>query len=227
MPDFAALFHDISIYIIPVILAVTLHEAAHAYAANWLGDDTAYRLGRTSLNPLVHIDPFGTVLMPLGMFLLSGGNFFFGYAKPVPVQTSRLRNPAADMPIVALAGPMANAVMALLWAVFGVLVAVFQAPEQAMFAKIAYAGVLTNLLMFAFNLLPILPLDGGRILMGLLPASLARHFEPLERYGMFIILFLVFSGNLIGAYWIGPITSAGFHMLGSLSLALKTLLGAA
>lgn len=224
--DFNAIISKISIYIIPVIFAVTLHEAGHAYAAKWLGDDTAQRQGRTSLNPLVHIDPIGTILMPLAMFILSAGSFFFGYAKPVPVVSSRLRNPAADMPVVALAGPAANVLMAILWAIFGVIISRYSL-ESAFFKEVAAAGIFTNLLFFAFNLLPLLPLDGGRILVGILPASIARLLLPLEQYGMFIIIFLAVSGNnFIWKYWVQPIITMMNNLIETLLTPLAMLLGA-
>lgn len=215
--DFAGLIHSLSIYIIPVILAVTLHEAAHAYAARFFGDNTAHSLGRTSLNPLVHIDPIGTILMPLGMFILTAGHFFFGYAKPVPVITSRLRNPKIDMAMVALAGPAANAAMALGWAVFGVLGANFL--PIPFIHDVANAGIISNFLLFAFNLLPILPLDGGRILAGLLPDGLSEAYAKLEPYGMFIVMFLVISGsNVVGQYWVSPIIRMGYQLLHAIGL---------
>ncbi|TDR30757.1 site-2 protease family protein [Hydromonas duriensis] len=222
--DMAELIRDLTIYIIPIIFAVTLHEAAHAYAARYFGDNTAHSMGRTSLNPMVHIDPIGTVVMPLAMFIFTNGNFFFGYAKPVPVITSRLRNPKADMAMVALAGPMANAVMALGWAVFALLAATFL-PTQEFFSLVARAGVLSNLLMFAFNLFPLLPLDGGRILAGILPDSLARPFSAIEQYGTFIILFLVISGSgLIGQYWISPIMNIMAKIISALVFPLARIL---
>lgn len=219
--DFNEIIEKLSYGIIPIIFAVAFHEAAHAYAAKWLGDDTAHRMGRTSLNPMVHIDPIGTVVLPLATFIMTG--FVFGYAKPVPVVASRLRNPAADMPIVALAGPAANAVMALIWAVFALLFSAFL-PSEAFFQNMAYAGVLVNLLLFAFNLLPILPLDGGRILVGMLPASWARLMMPMEQYGMWIIILLAVSGsNLIGEYWVWPIMEIMNNLIQTIVSPLKIM----
>lgn len=221
--DFNEILRNISVAIIPIILAVTFHEAAHAFAAKWLGDDTAHRQGRTSLNPMVHIDPIGTVVLPLATYVFTG--FIFGYAKPVPVIASRLRNPTSDMSLVALAGPAANAVMALIWAVIAVLSVSFL-PEQEFFIKVAGVGITANLLFFAFNLLPILPLDGGRILVGILPASLSRYLIPLEQYGMFIILFLAISGsNIIGEYWVWPIMQTMQNLLAYIVAPLQILLG--
>lgn len=216
--DLPGLIHSLSIYIIPVILAVTLHEAAHAYAARFFGDNTAHSLGRTSLNPLVHIDPIGTIVMPLGMFILTGGAFFFGYAKPVPVIFSRLRNPKIDMAMVALAGPAANAAMAVGWAILGLLGAMFL-PGQPFIKDVSNAGIISNFLLFAFNLLPLLPLDGGRILAGLLPDNLSEPYSKLEPYGMFIVMFLVLSGsNVVGQYWVSPIIRMGYQALRAVGL---------
>jgi Zn-dependent protease len=221
--DFGDLIGKLSYGIIPIIFAVALHEAAHAFAAKWLGDDTAHRQGRTTLNPMVHIDPFGTIFLPLSTFLLTG--FVFGYAKPVPVIASRLRNPRTDMPVVALAGPAANAAMALFWAIVGV-VSAFILPAETFFQEMAQAGILVNALFFAFNLLPLLPLDGGRILVGMLPDSLARTFEKTEPYGIWIILFLVVSGtNIIGKYWVWPIVKTMNNMLEAIVMPLQRLLG--
>ena len=221
--DFNEIIYKLSYGIIPIIFAVAFHEAAHAYAAKWLGDDTAHRQGRTSLNPLVHIDPVGTVVLPLATFIMTG--VVFGYAKPVPVVASRLRNPAADMPVVALAGPAANAFMALIWAIIAIVFAAFL-PAEDFFQKMAYAGVIINLLLFAFNLLPILPLDGGRILVGMLPASLARLMLPLEQYGMWIIILLAVSGsNIIGEYWVWPIMDIMNGLIQAIVSPLKSIFG--
>ena len=220
--DFNELIYILSYGIIPIIFAVALHEAAHAFAAKWLGDDTAHRMGRTTLNPIVHIDPVGTVVLPLATFILTG--FVFGYAKPVPVIASRLRNPRADVPVVALAGPAANAVMALFWAVFALVFVTFL-PDEAFFQEMAKAGVRVNLLFFAFNLIPLLPLDGGRILAGMLPESMARQFEKIEPYSIWIILFLAVSGsNIIGQYWITPIMHSMMKLIQTIVSPLVSLL---
>ena len=221
--DFYELLYKLSYGIIPIIFAVALHEAAHAFAAKWLGDDTAHLMGRTTLNPIVHIDPVGTVVLPLATFILTG--FVFGYAKPVPVIASRLRNPRADMPVVALAGPAANALMALFWAIFALIFALLL-PSETFFQKMAGAGVLVNLLFFAFNLIPLLPLDGGRILAGMLPESMARQFEKIEPYSIWIILFLAISGsNIIGEYWIIPIMQTMMSLIQGVVSPLANLLG--
>ena len=196
--DIATMIQKITVFIIPALLAITVHEAAHAYVAKYFGDDTAERMGRMTLNPTAHIDPIGTILLPLIALLMPGG-FFFGYAKPVPVVASRLRNPAKDMPMVALAGPMSNFIMAFLWSILLFVLGYFVADtESNFFVKVASVGVIFNLILFAFNMLPILPLDGGRVLMGLLPANMARSFSQMEPYGMFIVLGLAFmTGGLL------------------------------
>jgi Zn-dependent protease len=194
------LIRNIAVYALPVIFAITLHEAAHAYAARFFGDNTAYAAGRMSLNPIIHIDLFGTIVIPVLLYLSTG--FVFGYAKPVPIDFSRLRHPKRDMAWVALAGPGANFVMALMWLVFAALLAYFQVQEPFPH-KVAQAGVLTNLLMFAFNLVPIPPLDGGRVLTAILPHKLAYKFARIEPYGFFIVLALIALKIL--NFWVVPL----------------------
>ena len=192
----------IAIYAIPAILAITLHEAAHGYAAKQLGDPTAYMLGRVTLNPIRHIDPVGTVLIPglllLGSLISGAGGILFGWAKPVPVNFGRLRNPKTDMVLVALAGPASNLLQSIVWVLL-IRFLVVPMPEglaQQVFFETASAGVSVNLMLMAFNLIPILPLDGGRILEGLLPYRLAASYAQLERYGMIIMIILIASGLL-------------------------------
>ena len=194
----------IAVYALPVLFAITLHEAAHAYAARYFGDNTAYAQGRMSLNPLVHVDLWGTIVIPLVLFLTSG--FVFGYAKPVPVEFGRLRNPKRDMAWVALAGPGANFIMAVMWLVFGALMMFLNVDEEFP-TRVAQAGIVTNLLIMAFNLLPIPPLDGGRVLTSMLPNSLAYKFARIEPYGFFIVLALVFL-KVVG-YWVIPVMAFG------------------
>ena len=194
----------IAVYALPVLFAITLHEAAHAYAAKYFGDNTAYSQGRMSLNPLVHIDIWGTIVIPVLMFLFTP--FVFGYAKPVPVEFGRLRNPKRDMAWVSLAGPFANFVMAVLWLILGVLLVFFQVGEEFPH-KMAQAGIVVNLLIMAFNLLPIPPLDGGRVVTSMLPHSLAYKFARIEPYGFFIVLALVFL-KVVG-FWVIPVMSIG------------------
>ncbi len=194
----------IAVYALPVLFAITLHEAAHAYAAKYFGDNTAYSQGRMSLNPLVHVDLWGTIVIPVVLFLTTG--FVFGYAKPVPVEFGRLRNPKRDMAWVSLAGPAANFIMAVMWLVFGALMVFLNVGEEFP-TRVAQAGIVTNLLIMAFNLLPIPPLDGGRVVTSMLPHSLAYKFARIEPYGFFIVLALVFL-KVVG-FWVIPVMSIG------------------
>jgi Zn-dependent protease len=212
--DFAQLIQTVAIYALPVVFAITLHEAAHGYAARHFGDNTAYMLGRITLNPLKHIDPVGTIVMPLVLYFATSGAFLFGYAKPVPVNFGRLRNPKRDMVWVALAGPGANLVQAVGWTVVAYLM-VASGVEERFWLGMAKAGVLTNLVMFAFNLFPLPPLDGGRILVGLLPMRAALAVSRIEPYGFFIVMALVISG-VVGGLWLQPlmaITSGAIELL--------------
>lgn len=179
---------QISTWVIPILVGITLHEAAHAYAAWKLGDDTAYRLGRVNFNPLRHIDPFGTVLLP-ALLIFSQAPFLIGYAKPVPVNFSRLRRPRRDMVWVAAAGPAMNVALALAAGLLLHLVTFFPSgTAAAWYAETMQRAILLNLLLAVFNMLPLPPLDGGRVAVGLLPLSLARHLARLERYGFFILI---------------------------------------
>jgi Zn-dependent protease len=210
----------IAVNALPILFAITLHEAAHAYAAKHFGDLTAYAQGRMSLNPVKHIDLFGTILIPLALALLKSP-FIFGYAKPVPVDFSRLRNPKRDMAWVALAGPAANLVMALIWmVVFYSLDA--SAVDEEYFFLVAKAGVFINLVLFAFNLFPLPPLDGGRIMTSILPLRYAIKFARVEPYGFFIVLGLMML-NLLH-YWMVPVIGAANIVLNLLVYPLKSLL---
>jgi Zn-dependent protease len=183
----------IAVYAIPVLFAITVHEASHGYVARMFGDNTAYVLGRVTLNPFKHIDPIGTIVLPLGMALFTP--FIFGCAKPVPVDWGSLRHPKRDMIWVAAAGPAVNLVMAILWAIlFRVLQVV--GVEEPFFLKVALAGIQVNLIIMALNLLPIPPLDGGRIVAGLLPRNLSNAYSRIEPFGFFIIVGLLVSGAL-------------------------------
>jgi Zn-dependent protease len=214
------LIQTFAVYALPVLFAITLHEAAHAYAAKYFGDTTAYSQGRMSLNPIRHIDPIGTLLIPIVLFFLHSP-FLFGYAKPVPVEFGKLRNPKRHMAWVALAGPAANLVMALLWMALAVLLSAFQAGEE-FFMRMAQAGIITNLVIFAFNLFPVPPLDGGRIMTSLLPHRLAYRFAQLEPYGFFIVLALMFLNVL--KFWMVPLMSMANALLAILISPLIFLL---
>ena len=214
------IIQTIAVYALPVLFAITLHEAAHAYAAKYYGDLTAYSQGRMSLNPTKHIDPFGTILIPL-LLALVGSPFLFGYAKPVPIDFSLLRHPKKDMAWVALAGPMANLLMGLLWmALFFVLDAADI--DEAYFYEVARAGVKINLILFAFNMFPLPPLDGGRILTSVLPNRYAFRFARLEPYGFFIMIGLMML-NLLN-YWMVPVITGANTLLNILISPLKFLL---
>ncbi len=191
------LIQTIAISVLPVIFAITLRAAAHGYAAQYFGDPTAHLAGRITLNPLRHIDPVGTILIPAMILLFSGGSFAFGYAKPVPVDFGRLRHPKRDMLWVATAGLAANLLMALGWA--ALLKFAVSAPENLYslpLAEMSRVGVLINCALMILNLLPLPPLDGGRIAVSLLPYSLAWRFAQLERWGFPILLVLLFTGIL-------------------------------
>lgn len=216
------LIRTVAVYALPVIFAITLHEAAHAYAAKFFGDTTAYSQGRMSLNPLVHIDPFGTILIPALMYFASGGAFLFGYAKPVPVNFGQLRHPKRDMAWVALAGPAANLLMALLWMIFALLLSDFAVSER-FFYQMAKAGILTNLVMFAFNLFPVPPLDGGRIVVSLLPHKLAYKFAQIEPYGFFIVIGLMVLQVM--KFWLIPIILVAQFVLDVFITPFKLILG--
>lgn len=208
--DIAQLIQTVAIYALPVLFAITVHEAAHGYAARYLGDNTAWSLGRVTLNPLKHIDPFGTILLPLILVLLSSP-IILGAAKPVPVRFGNLRNPKRDMVWVALAGPVANLVMAFAWSVaFQLLMAA--GVTEVFFVKMCLGGVLVNIVLFAFNLFPLPPLDGGRILVGLLPIKQAMLVSRIEPYGFFVVIALFLTG-IISSLWMQPVLAATLGLL--------------
>jgi Zn-dependent protease len=220
--DFANLIQTVLIYALPVVFAITVHEAAHGYAARHFGDNTAYAMGRVTLNPLKHIDPVGTILMPLLLYFATSGAFLFGYAKPVPVQFGRLRNPKRDMVWVALAGPASNFAQAVLWAV-ALIVLVAAGLQERFFLDMARAGITVNLVMWAFNLFPLPPLDGGRILVGLLPLRQAQWVSRIEPWGFFIVMGLVIAG-VVGTLWLRPLMTLGYAAINLLVSPLMALL---
>lgn len=195
---------SLSMWILPALLAITLHEAAHGFAARALGDPTAALMGRLSLNPLRHIDPVGTIILP-GLLILSKAGFLFGYAKPVPVDFGRLRNPRRDMVLVAAAGPAMNLLMALAAALLYHALDLMPDPAQDWIAGNLGNALRFNVLLAVFNMLPIPPLDGGRVAVGLLPASLALPLARLERFGMIIVL-LLFVALPLSGLGIDPVT---------------------
>ena len=209
--DIANLIQTVAIYALPVLFAITVHEAAHGYVARYFGDNTAWSLGRVTLNPIKHIDPLGTIVMPLMLYFATSGAFLFGYAKPVPVQFGNLRNPKRDMIWVALAGPGANLAQALLWAMALYLLQ-GAAVSEPFFIKMCQAGILVNVVMFVFNLFPLPPLDGGRILVGLLPYKQAVLVSRIEPWGFFVVMALVLAG-VVTTLWMRPLMALTYGFI--------------
>ena len=214
-----SLISSLAIWALPVLLAITLHEAAHGYVARHFGDPTADQAGRITLNPLRHIDPVGTLLVPASILALSSlfgaGGILFGWAKPVPVNFSRLRNPKADMLWVAAAGPFTNLIMALGWAILFRIALIGEPGAYTLpLLKMADAGMQINAVLMVLNLLPLPPLDGGRIAVSLLPQHLAWRFARLEPYGFPILLVLLFTGVLGAILW--PLIAGFRFVLGAL-----------
>ena len=192
------MIYSVSIWLLPVLIAVTFHEAAHGFVANFLGDETASKLGRVSLNPIRHIDPFGTVLLP-GLLLLAHSPFLFGYAKPVPVNFRALRNPRIGMVLVAAAGPVMNIGLAIIAALSFHLVVYLPVIAAEWVALNLKNALIINIILAVFNLFPLPPLDGGRIAVGLLPNILAKPLARLEPYGMVILIGLLIVLPLLGS----------------------------
>ncbi len=209
--NFSELVQTVLIYALPVLFAITLHEAAHGYAARHFGDNTAWMMGRVTLNPVPHIDWMGTLVMPLVLYFATSGAMLFGYAKPVPVRFDRLDNPKRDMIWVALAGPAINLVQALLWGAL-LYVLVGMGLHERFFLEMCRAGMLVNVVMFAFNLFPLPPLDGGRIVVGLLPWRQALMFSRIEPYGFFIVMALVLMG-IVSEWWMRPLMDLSYELL--------------
>ncbi len=220
--DTTDLLQTILIYALPVLFAITVHEAAHGYAARHFGDNTAAMMGRITLNPMKHIDPVGTILMPLLLYFATSGAFLFGYAKPVPVRFGNLRNPKRDMIWVALAGPGANLAQALLWGA-GFFVLHGLGVTEPFFLKMCQGGILANVVMFVFNLFPLPPLDGGRILVGLLPYKQAMLVSRIEPWGFFVVMALVVSG-VVSALWMQPLMGLTYRFIEIVLTPLSFLL---
>ncbi|WP_345810904.1 site-2 protease family protein [Paraburkholderia sp. PREW-6R] len=217
----SSLIQTIAVYALPVIFAITLHEAAHGYVARWLGDNTAYVLGRVSINPMRHIDPLGTIAIPLLLYFATSGAFMFGYAKPVPVAFGNLRNPRWGSLWVAVAGPACNFIQALIWGVFGIALAVLNVDEP-FFTRMAGAGVGVNLVLGVLNLFPLPPLDGGRVVMALLPPKQSIALSRLEPWGFFIVMALVMTGTLT-RYWLNPLVTIGYSAITAVLTPLVSL----
>jgi len=217
--DINAIMQGIAIWALPVLFAVVLHEVAHGWVADKLGDDTARWMGRLTLNPIKHIDPIGTILIPIALLVMQSP-FLFGYAKSVPINWRKLRNPKRDMVLVALAGPLTNLALALLST--AVLMLAVMMPESMLWftkplALMCQASIIINLVLFIFNLLPLPPLDGGRVAVGLLPGPMAYQLSKLERYGFIIIVVLLVLGWLQAI--IGPVVMGGSQLLINLAFS--------
>ncbi|KTD82908.1 site-2 protease family protein [Legionella waltersii] len=216
MPEFTWV-QQICIWALPILLAITFHELAHGYVAYLFGDNTAKMFGRLTINPLKHIDPIGTVAIPLFIGILTNFNFVIGYAKPVPVNQSYLRNPRRDMILVTLAGPASNLIMAFLWAAC-MKVAILMNPQNSMLALFllfsARAGIMINLILAFLNLIPLPPLDGSKVVMNMLPVRQAIAYAKIEPYGFFILIILIFT-NILN-YILTPLINGGLSVLSAI-----------
>lgn len=207
------LIRNFAVYAIPVLLAITLPVAARAYVANWLGDASAKEQGRMTLNPVKHIDLVGTVIIPMVLYFLKSP-FMIGYAKPVALDINRLRQPRRDLALIALSGPGANLLMAILWANLSMLLLALGVGEKFLY-ELAKAGVYTNLIFFALNLLPIPPLDGGRVLASMLPPRYGMQLARIEPYGFIVVLLLAMTGLIM--HWMVPVATFGGLIVETLS----------
>lgn len=216
MPEFT-IIQQICIWALPVLFAITLHEAAHAYVAYKCGDTTAKMFGRLSLNPIRHVDPIGTVIMPILIGVFSHFTYVFGYAKPVPINWNQFRNPKRDLILVTLAGPFSNFFMAFCWAILFKIARGLH-PESSMAVLFllftARAGIIINLVLGFLNILPIPPLDGSRVLMSILPPKQSIAYSSLEPYGFFILLALMFTGILSAI--LNPMINTGYAILSAI-----------
>jgi Zn-dependent protease len=217
------IIQTVLIYALPVLFAITVHEAAHGYVARYFGDNTAYMQGRVTLNPIKHIDPMGTIIMPLLLYFATHGAFLFGYAKPVPVNFGHLRKPKQHSVWVALAGPASNFIQAILWGIVFTVIAGMGVTER-FWLEMCKAGVLVNLVMWAFNLFPLPPLDGGRIVVGLLPRKLAWSYSRIEPWGFFIVMALVIAG-IVSTWWLRPLMDIGYLIVNIVLIPFNALFG--
>lgn len=218
------LIQTLAVYALPVLFSITLHEAAHGYVARLFGDSTAYAMGRVSINPLKHIDPVGTIAVPLVLYFATSGAFLFGYAKPVPIAFDKLRNPRWHSVWVSLAGPGCNFIQAVLWILLNMMLNIAGITEPFLL-RMAAAGAFINLVLCMLNLFPLLPLDGGRILNALLPARHAFVLARLEPYGIWIVMALMVTG-ILERIWLGPLIALGSALIQSLLTPVAAVLNA-
>ncbi len=221
--QFGMTIYTATTWVIPVLLAITLHEAAHGFIAHQLGDDTAWRLGRVSFNPMKHVDPFGTILLP-AFLLLIRAPFLFGYAKPVPVNFRALHNPRRDMVWVAAAGPATNILLAMAAGLLFHLVRFAPAGASLWFLLNLRNAIVINVVLAVFNMIPLPPLDGGRVAVGLLPDALARPLAGLERHGMLIIIGLLFLLPMLGSQLGMDLNVMAWLISGPANAAIRTIL---